>query len=289
MAVMKISEAKAAFRQIADRYYRDPLEKAGFVSYKNEGLCWYQIRNDVLFSVLFKLAYPICPYYADFFIFVSILPLFFNPPIPASFLPAHGGIEYRGASRHNQARPLKKRALEDPRVMVPNYPHCGAELLDSYVFPLFRSIRTPKDAFLCFLCAAEEMMMFDAVNMPDTSLERYLTDVLMDEALYFREESVYPAVLVNLRQKENDLLEWNWTLAQEQERAAKLSEVQCRIRAAEFGDFDELQQRFQQREQALMREISQKLPNIQIITDEAALRNAERFPKWISPFPPNMI
>ncbi len=27
----------------------------------------------------------------------------------------------------------------------------------------------------------------------------------------------------------------------------------------------------------------------QIITDEAALRNAERFPKWISPFPPNMI
>ena len=159
---MKISEAKAAFRQIADRYYRDPLEKAGFVSYKNEGLCWYQIRNDE-------------------------------------------------------------------------------------------------------------------------------SAVLMDEALYFREESVYPAVLVNLRQKENDLLEWNWTLAQEQERAAKLSEVQCRIRAAEFGDFDELQQRFQQREQALMREISQKLPNIQIITDEAALRNAERFPKWISPFPPNMI
>ena len=78
---------------VKDNHYVAPLKEKGFVSYRDEGLCWYKIKNDLLYSVrmvLFAGREPL-----ELVVGVGALPLFsWEYIVRGNCYRDWGGIDY---------------------------------------------------------------------------------------------------------------------------------------------------------------------------------------------------
>lgn len=156
--------------------YQDFLMELGFVSYKDDLLHWYLLRNEVLFSMQVHAAILRCP---DMFPVFTANPLFIRTAIPAALVLDNVHILnfyplFNGEWQHF----YRRLSIHYPR----GGPFGGTfvkEQIESYL----SVIQTPKDAFEQRKARLREHEQV------------YLREDFVDEVIYYRDEEMWERAL----------------------------------------------------------------------------------------------
>ena len=126
----------------------DKLKAQGFTSYNDENLSWYKIVNNEILQTVF--IYSRWHYFPLLVTLVyGVHPLFIMPPLPHKVVELGwaGDRETESLVRYTD---LRKVFSDEISVQCPATEGCGAELLDTVVFPVFAQTNTIEDAYTFF-------------------------------------------------------------------------------------------------------------------------------------------
>ena len=165
-----LSSQKQKFSEFLMTYYAEPLREAGFVTYKNEGIHWYKVENDLLYKVHLPIFAP--RRLLEFSVCCGVIPLFTWEKIGLSmpqrdwpgemrndydhvvcFFPSGyglGQIEERIGDVPIGTVQATQIAHELPNGLFIQHPRterCGAELMDEIALPYLNSFHSAREVY----------------------------------------------------------------------------------------------------------------------------------------------
>ncbi len=165
-----LSSQKQKFSEFLMSYYAPPLREASFVTYKNEGIHWYKIENDLLYKVHLPMFSPQRP--VRFCVCCGAIPLFTWEKIGLSmpqrdwpgemtndydhvidFFPSGYGLrqaeEWLGEVPKETVHATKLAHYLPNGLFIqhPRTERCGAELIDEIALPLLESFKSLENMY----------------------------------------------------------------------------------------------------------------------------------------------
>lgn len=173
MATLR-QDITADFQDAVREGYQEFLEKLGFVSYKDDLIHWYLLRNDVLFSLQMQTPFLIQPIFMETLFFAN--PLFVKTPLPLPL--KRDNEEFLGVSvfwLYNKWQFFHRRAP----IHYPRGERLGGAYVQERVESFLHEIQTPRDAFekRKESCRTDERV--------------YLTEDFVDEVIYYQDEEFW--------------------------------------------------------------------------------------------------
>lgn len=224
--------------------YQEFLEKFGFISYKDDLIHWYLLRNGVLFSLQIQTPYLRQPIFMQPLFFVN--PLFVKTPLTLPL--REDREEFLGISvfrLYNEWQFFHRRAP----IHYPQGEHFGGAAVQERVESFLHEVQTPKDAF-------EKRKKFCRTD------ERiYLTEGFVDEVIYYQDEEFWERAIqtkqnyfsclapdadvtknpyairhrAQLRALEDPVARLEYVAELEKKKAAQLAELRKKVPAAVQG------------------------------------------------------
>lgn len=292
-----LAQKKKAMRELIDTYYAEPLQKAGFVSYKGENFHWYRIKGELLQTVRMPILSPSQPIVLD--LGFGAVPLFTWEPI-APTGPArdfdwdfhHGSDHFTSATklatlalaekkigklpRSSYASPVIFRHLDSGLLIGHlNSERCGGETVDELILPLLDTMLTVKDIYqwnkmiraVPWSCSSdvELIQMLEREYLNRYRGINFLSLAFADECLYCRDEGFYPILLYYL--KENRAMRTESpvrpkTMAQSSEWAKDIAHETVLIEVLETKNMDLFATEVEKQKSRMSAQIQKKLPEL---------------------------
>lgn len=164
----------ADFQDAVRDGYQRFLEKLGFVSYKDDLIHWYLLRNDVLFSLQMQTIFFETP---TMYLLFFANPLFIKTSIPLPLKKDPDG-DFMGISvfqLYNEWKLFYRRAP----IHYPRGEHFGGTFAKEQIESFLSTIETSKDAF------EQRKSLCRQLENP------YLTENFVDEVIYYQDEEFW--------------------------------------------------------------------------------------------------
>lgn len=218
------AQKKESMRELINAFYAEPLQAAGYVSYKGEGFHWYKVENELLYKVHLPILAPTAP--LSLYMGYSAVPLFSWEHIAPTeafrdFTGDFAECDHFVPCRNELTNALYKKYIGDlpwnpvyttiesyhlPNGLLIEHEQtkkCGAEKLDSFVFPLLDKLRTVEDVYCwnktihnlqndCLLDSGYIRKMMKRIDKNEFIPNMTLS--FADECLYCRDEKLYPVI-----------------------------------------------------------------------------------------------
>ena len=224
-------QKKEAMRELVDKYYANPLQKTGFVSYKDEGFHWYRIKGELLQTVRMPISSPAQPIELD--LGFGAVPLFTWEHIAPSGASRDFDWDFRHGYDHFSSVKVNATCFFAQKIVgrlprnkyYPNYYYhldngllighlnaerCGAEALDEMILPVLDTMTKVEDIYqwnksikaemLSCLSDEELAKKLEADYLSTDRMIPFLTLAFADECIYCQDECFYPIVLHGLKQ-----------------------------------------------------------------------------------------
>ena len=164
----------ADFQDAVREGYQEFLEELGFVSYKDDLIHWYLLRNDVLFSLQMQTIFLDSPKMYPLF-FAN--PLFVKTPIPLPLKedPDDGFLGISVFYLNTKWQAFFRRVP----IHYPRGEHFGGTFAKEQIVSFLRVIRAPEDAF------EQRKALCRSRDNP------YLTEDFIDEVIYYQDEEFW--------------------------------------------------------------------------------------------------
>ncbi len=166
----------ADFQDAVRDGYQDFLMELGFVSYKDDLLHWYLLRNEVLFSLQMLTMFISSPFMYPVF---AAKPLFVKTMIPVPLV----SDELYSIDNFRLCDKEWKVFCRREAIHYPRGEHFGGILVKEQIESYLSVIQTPKDAFEQRKARLREHEQV------------YLREDFVDEVIYYRDEEMWERAL----------------------------------------------------------------------------------------------
>lgn len=233
----------ADFQDAVRDGYQRFLEELGFVSYKDDLIHWYLLRNDVLFSLQMQTIFLDSP---KMYLIFFANPLFVKTPIPLPLKENPDG-GFLGISVFYLNTKWQAFCRRVP-IHYPRGEHFGGTFAKEQIVSFLRVIRVPEDAF------EQRRVLCRNRDNP------YLTEDFVDEVIYYRDEEFWECAIqtkenyflhapgvdetknpyairhcAQLRALEDPTVRLEYVAELEKKKAAQLAELRKKVPAAVQG------------------------------------------------------
>ena len=235
----------------------DLLRANGFVSYKNEDLCWYRIIGGELlqavyyFSTCSRVPLMLRSYF-------GCHPLFFEPPIPHPVATKRGFVPSRvmfdsiywllgcHLATNRSSDPVLHPALKlrENRLIYALPDDRDAAVLEKYVLPLLDEVRTIEMAYT--MHKKENYLNFVPTD--------FIPFLLAEEAIYMGDEELYPLCIKIAKEIQSNML----ICTQDPEMKIHADQM---LEYFETEDRARYMQRMEERKQNTLKLLKKKLPH----------------------------
>ncbi len=181
MATLR-QDITADFQDAVRDGYQEFLEELGFVSYKDDLIHWYLLRNDVLFSLQMQTIFLDSP---KMYLLFFANPLFVKTPIPLPLKEDPDG-SFLGISVFYLNTKWQAFFRRVP-IHYPRGEHFGGTFAKEQIVSFLQVIRAPEDAF------EQRKALCRSRDNP------YLTENFIDEVIYYQDEEFWERAIQTKR------------------------------------------------------------------------------------------
>lgn len=304
---LSIRQKKSIMQELIQTHYADKLLNAGFVSYKEEGFHWYKSDKELLYTVRLPVFSPRSPLTLD--IGFGVIPLFtwehiapngFSRDYSAEF---HDGRDHVNRSRTYYIQEEYEKIIgklprnwascrviahyvpegSEDSVLIehPDTPGCGSEILEEMVFPFFYKMDSLSAIYKWnkarkIASVMSRMGINKELKLDDPStFALVMSQCFADECLYLRDESMYQAILIYMKERNETVPRWEGRMLRlnrrpyQSEEEKIEAELDCEhrrvlIEALEERDFDRIDDQLELTRQRMLEQIKRKLPKLQV-------------------------
>lgn len=213
---------KAQMRRYVNGIFADALKSLGFVSYKDESLSWYRVRNEEILQTVYFFSTQRIPFIVE--IAYGIHPLYIPAPIPQKVYIHGGDVEESDIMwQLLEVWSGPKVIYEGTGINCQATPKRGLEILENRVFPLFETLQT------------EDTLYNHTKNFCAYDRSLCITETFFDQVIYRGDTTEYKRCLDDTRPRCENLKEIQHVWPSIKKRVER---YQARIDAIEKGERD---------------------------------------------------